>query len=80
MNDKGGDMKNVKCQVPEFRLNLRHRTAKMLLFCKGVEDGLVYGRMMNVIYFINLIIISAYRGSCRWTPAKRPGRNMIVSE
>lgn len=66
-------------RVPEFRLNPRHRTAEMLLFCRE-EEGLVYARMMNAIFFINLSIISAYRGSGRWTPAKRPGRNIIVSE
>ena len=52
----------------------------MLLFCKEGEDWLVYARMMNAIYFIHLSMISAYRGSRRWTPAKRPGRKMIVSE
>ena len=52
----------------------------MLLFCDEGEGGLVYARMMNAIYFIHLSTISAYRGSRLWTPAKSPGRNMIVSE
>jgi hypothetical protein len=76
MNETGGDVKNNR-PVPEFRMNLRHRTAEMLLFCEEGEDGLVYARMMNAIH---LSIFSAYRGSCRRTPAKRPGRKMIVSE
>lgn len=52
----------------------------MLLFCDEGEGGLVYARMMNAIYFIHLSTISAYRVSGRRTPAKRPGRKMIVSE
>ena len=76
---KKAGIRKMTERVPEFRLNPRHRTAEMLLFCRE-EDGLVYARIMNAIYFINLSIISAYRGSGRWTPAKRPGRNIIVSE
>ena len=52
----------------------------MLLFCEEREDGLVYARMMKAIILIHLSTSSAYRGSRRWTPAKRPGRKTIVSE
>ena len=52
----------------------------MLLFCEERKDGLVYARMMKIVSLIHLSTVSAYRGSRRWTPAKRPGRKMIVSE
>lgn len=55
-------------------MNLRHGTTEMLLCCKEVEV-----RMNNVLFFTRLSIVSAIRACGRLTPAKRPGRKIIVS-